>query len=188
MLKRLFIGIPLHSPHAEAEVKKWAKDAAINQNKISWTPPENWHVTLNFLGDTPSEEIPMLEQAIDRAFSNVGKFDAEISGFGVFPNPRNPKVMWLGLENLDRILTAWQKLGENLQNQGFEFDQKPFKPHLTVARIRHVDNLAAIRQIQDTYSGTCFDKVTIDRVVLFESILSQAGPVYKPLFVKLLGR
>lgn len=181
MIKRLFIGIPLHSAVAGAEVKKWAKDATINQNRISWIPPENWHVTLYFLGDTPSEAIPILEQAIDQAFSNFGKFDAEISGLGVFPNQRNPKVMWFGVDNLNPMLPAWQKLGESLRAQGFEFDQKPFKPHLTVARIRNINNLQAIREIQDIYSGVCFDKVVIDRVVLFESILSQTGPVYKPL-------
>lgn len=186
MLKRLFIGIPLHLAHAGAEVKKWAKDAAMNQNKISWTPPENWHVTLYFLGDTPSEKIPILEHLIDQAFSNLGRFDAEVKGVGVFPSLRNPKVMWLGLENIASILPCWQKLVDSLWKQGFEFDQKPFKPHLTIARIRNVNNLPAIKQILDANSGVCFDQVVVDRVVLFESILSQAGPVYKPLFGKLL--
>lgn len=188
MDKRLFIGIPVKSPVADEEAQKWRINRQLNQNRMSWTRPENWHITLYFLGDTPSEKVPALTSLIAESFSNVKEFATELTEVGVFPNQRNPKVLWLGLQNLSPIMDAYCQLGDLLRKNGFAFDDKPLKPHLTIARIKSIENSAAIRSIQEQYAGFVFEPVLLDRIVLFESILSSSGPLYKPLFTGKFGR
>ena len=184
MNKRLFIGIPIKSVVAERETGKWRSNSQLSQNRMSWTKPDNWHITLYFLGNTLSERIPLLTELIAQSFESVNTFTSELKEVGVFPNQQNPKVLWLGLQTLSPVVNAYQQLGELLKQNGFAFDEKPLKPHLTIARIKSIENCAAIRSIQEQYSGFNFGSAAIDRIVLFESILTQDGPVYKPLFVK----
>jgi len=184
MNKRLFIGIPVKSVIAEHETGKWRSNSQLSQNRMSWTKPDNWHITLYFLGNTLSERIPLLTELIAQSFESVNTFTSELKEVGVFPNQQNPKVLWLGLQTLSPVVNAYQQLGELLKQNGFAFDEKPLKPHLTIARIKSIENSTAIRTIHEQYSGFSFGSAAIDRIVLFESILTQEGPVYKPLFVK----
>jgi len=185
-MKRLFIGIPIESLKSVRQVEVWKKDPQLNQNVLNWTTPGNWHITLFFLGNTEESAIPVLQQLIDEAFSKIHAYQTELRGVGVFPNTHNPKVLWLGLEDLQPLMAAYSKLGELLQQNGFSFDQKPLKPHLTIARVKRADNPSAFQLLLTEYQETVFDEVNVNKVVLFESITTPAGPIYNPLFQKQL--
>lgn len=185
-MKRLFIGIPIESLKSVRQVEVWKKDPQLNQNVLNWTTPGNWHITLFFLGNTEESAIPVLQQLIDESFSKIQAYQAELRGVGVFPNTHNPKVLWLGLEDLQPLMAAYSKLGELLQQNGFSFDQKPLKPHLTIARVKRADNPSAFQLLLTEYQETVFDEVNVNKVVLFESISTPAGPIYNPLFQKQL--
>ncbi len=185
-MKRLFIGIPIESPKSVQQVEVWKKDPQLNQNVINWTPPGNWHITLFFLGSTEDSAVAVLQQLIDESFINIHAYQTELRGVGVFPNTNNPKVLWLGLEDLQPLMLAYSKLGELLQQNGFSFDQKPLKPHLTIARVKRADNPLAFQSLLAKHQEKVFDQVNMNKVVLFESITTPAGPIYKPLFQKQL--
>lgn len=184
MTKRLFIGVPVSSVKALQEVESWKNKSRIRLNKMSWVKPENWHITLYFLGDTPDEKVELLQQMIDQSFSGVAAFPAQLEGVGVFPNRRDPNVLWLGLNSLQNILPAHQQLGESLRQNGFSFDQKPLKPHLTIARMKFLADKEIIDTLVNDYGQTVFDTVNINKVVLFESLLTPQGPIYKTLYSK----
>lgn len=185
-MKRLFIGIPIESQRSVQQVEAWRNDTQLNRNVLNWTIPGNWHITLFFLGNTEESAIPVLQQLIDESFSKIQAYQAELHGVGVFPNSKNPKVLWLGLEDLQSLMAAYSKLGELLQQNGFSFDQKPLKPHLTIARVKRADNPSAFQSLLAEFHDTVFDEVNMNKVVLFESISTPAGPIYKPLFQKQL--
>jgi len=185
-MKRLFIGIPIESPKSVQQVEVWKKDPQLNQNVLNWTPPGNWHITLFFLGSTEDLAVAVLQQLIDKSFSKIHAYQTELHGVGVFPNSNNPKVLWLGLEDLQPLMAAYSKLGELLQQNGFSFDQKPLKPHLTIARVKRADNPSAFQLLLTEYQETVFEEVNMNKVVLFESISTPAGPIYNPLFQKQL--
>jgi len=187
-MKRLFIGIPIESPKSVQQVEAWKKDSQLNRNVLNWTTSGNWHITLFFLGSTEESAVSMLEQLIEESFSKIQAYQTELCGVGVFPNTLNPKVLWLGLENLEPLMSAYSKLGESLQQNGFSFDQKPLKPHLTIARVKRTDNPSAFQSLLSEYQETVFDQINMSKVVLFESITTPAGPIYKSLFVKQLIR
>ena len=185
-MKRLFIGVPIESPKSVQQVDVWKKDLHLNRNVLNWTIPLNWHITLFFLGSTEESEVPVLRQLIEESFSKIQVYQTELRGVGVFPNMNNPKVLWLGLDDLQPIRPAFSKLGELLQQNGFSFDQKPLKPHLTIARVKKADHPSAFQSLLSEYQEAVFDQVNMNKVVLFESITTSAGPVYKPLFEKQL--
>ena len=187
-MKRLFIGVPIQSDKATKQSIIWKNDRQLNSNQLNWTKPENWHITLFFLGDTPISKIALLQNLIEESFKNIEAFNTELIGLGVFPNTLNPKVLWLGLEDIQPLMPAHSQLGDLLQQNGFSFDSKPLKPHLTLARIKHLANRPVFWTLLKDYQQFSFGSVEIDRIVLFESILTQQGPVYKPLFEKLLIR
>ncbi|MBW8331629.1 MAG: RNA 2',3'-cyclic phosphodiesterase [Prolixibacteraceae bacterium] len=183
-MKRLFIGVPIQSAKANQFAKIWKNDRQLNSNQFNWTKPENWHITLFFLGDTPISKIALLQNLIEESFKNIGAFNTELIGLGVFPNTHNPKVLWLGLEDIKPLMPAHSQLGDLLLQNGFSFDSKPLKPHLTLARIKHLNDRLVFDSLLNEFRQKTFGTVKIDRIVLFESILTQQGPVYKPLFEK----
>jgi 2'-5' RNA ligase len=183
-MKRLFIGVPVESEIAVQVAKTWQNDRLLNQNRMNWAKPESWHITLFFLGDTPESAIVLLQQLIEESFKTVKQFSTQLSGTGVFPNLANPKVLWLGLENLQPLMLPYARLSDLLQQNGFSFDDKPLKPHLTLARIKSLENRTSFESLLKQYRQFNFGTIAINRAVLFESILSPQGPVYKQLFVK----
>lgn len=184
MTKRLFIGVPVSSTKAIQKVESWKNNIRMRLNKMNWVKPENWHITLYFLGDTPDEKVDLLKQLIDQTFDEYSAFPAKLEGVGVFPNRRDPNVLWLGLNSLQNIISAHQEFGELLQQNGFGFDQKTLKPHLTIARMKFLADKAIIDTLVKDYGQTVFDTVNINKVVLFESVLTPQGPIYRALYTK----
>ena len=185
-MKRLFIGIPIESPKSVQQLEVWKRNRHLNRNVLNWTIPENWHITLFFLGSTEDSAVPLLKRLIDESFSKIQAYQTNLCRVGVFPNTHNPKVLWLGLQNLQPLMLAYSMLGELLQQNGFSFDQKPLKPHLTIARVKRADNPFAFQSLLTESQEAVFDQVNMNKVVLFESITTPDGPIYKPLFEKQL--
>ena len=84
------------------------------------------------------------------------------------------------------LISAYSYLGELLQQNGFSFDQKPLKPHLTIARVKRTDHPSAFESLLAEYRDTIIDQVNVNSVVLFESLTTPTGPIYKPLYQKQL--
>ena len=185
-MKRLFIGIPIESQRSVQQVEAWRNDTQLNRNVLNWTIPGNWHITLFFLGSTEESAVAVLQQLIEESFSKIRAYQAELRGVGVFPNTNNPKVLWIGLEDIQPLISAYSYLGESLQQNGFSFDQKPLKPHLTIARVKRTDHPSAFESLLAEYRDTIIDQVNVNSVVLFESLTTPTGPIYKPLYQKQL--
>jgi 2'-5' RNA ligase len=185
-MKRLFIGVPIESEKAAKQAESWRKNELCNSGQLIWGNSENWHITLFFIGNTHESGVDILKQLIEESFSGFQKLSTQLNGVGIFPNLHNPKVLWLGLENLHPLMPAYEQLGDLLHCKGFGFDNKPLKPHLTLARIKKLENQHSFEHFLKEYQQFNFGTVDINRVVLFESILTLTGPIYKPLYVKWL--
>jgi len=184
MIKRLFIGIPIYSDKAFQVGETWKTNKRFYSDALKWVNPNNWHVTLIFLGQTPESKIALLQKLIEESFSGIQAFRTKLSGIGVFPNSNNPKVLWLGIDNLVALLPAQISLVELLKQNGFPLDNKPLKPHLTLARIKNSASRISIDSLIEQYQNFDFGSVAIYTVVLYESISTPDGPIYKPLFLK----
>ncbi|HAQ18170.1 MAG TPA: RNA 2',3'-cyclic phosphodiesterase [Prolixibacteraceae bacterium] len=186
-MKRLFIGIPIFSEQVIQFTNSCQKDELLNRYVIKWTNPFNWHITLIFLGQTPESKLDVLQKYMESSFTGIPSFNAELRGIGIFPNSNNPKVLWLGLDHLNPLISAQRNMVELLQQNGFNLENKPLKPHLTLARVKNSASRMAIVSLIDQYKSFDFGTVTFDRVILYESISTPSGPEYKPLFAKELS-
>lgn len=185
-MKRLFIGIPVHAPKAVETMENWRAGTLFKGHVLKWAKPENWHITLIFLGSTPEAAIPLLQNLIEQSFETLSAFEAEIHGVGVFPGSARPKVLWLGIRDISAVMPAYTKLLELLQQNQFTLENKPLKPHLTLGRIKNSRGHSVFNSVIEKYEKTNFGTVSIDQVILYESLSTPEGPVYKPLYVNAL--
>jgi 2'-5' RNA ligase len=159
---------------------------------IRWVRPQGIHLTLKFLGDTPSHQVDRIQAALERAAAIIAPFQFTVRRLGCFPNERRPRVVWVGLEEPSGNLAALkQAIEDQVAPLGFPTENRPFRPHLTLGRVqRHADK-AAVREIGEMVSfaaiGT-IDEMSIDRVSHIKSDLLPSGAVYTILSEAKLGR
>jgi 2'-5' RNA ligase len=179
---RLFIAIEID------DVARGLMDDIIRRlrdlpGKISWSRPQQIHLTLSFLGDTPPERIIDIGEAMRQAADGIAPFDFHLTGIGAFPDKGRPRVIWIGLdEPTGALIELQERLTIALLDVGFDPEQRPFKPHVTLGRVRRADRrtdhaaaLTAAADEIDLSAGTQF----ADRIVLFSSELSRGeGPSY----------
>jgi len=104
---------------------------------LRWVDPAGIHLTLAFLGELSDEQLVEAMQAAELAARKVPPFGYRLSHPGVFGSPRQPRVIWIGIdEPTSRLLQLHQALNRELEQRGFEVDKRPFSPHLTLSRIK----------------------------------------------------
>lgn len=130
-MPRLFLAIdpPPAVADAMAELRTESLDGR-------WTDPEQYHLTLRFIGDVPEEKVSDLREAA--APADAAPFELAPSGLGVFPTRRNPSVVWTGLEEQPALFDLQERLENRLVEAGFDPEDRPFTPHITIARVREV--------------------------------------------------
>ena len=150
--------------------------------QVNWTRPENLHVTMNFIGDTPDERIAEL---CDLATEAVGRWGAGGDGlmFTVgplvcFPPGRRTKMIWARLrQGADEVASLHAAMNQALADAGWPSESRAFKGHITVARIKAANLTGAVKQLPDDELG----QVVARELTLYESTLTHSGPIYAPL-------
>lgn len=181
--ERLFIAVPLPPPAVEAcrELVDGVR-AAVDPKGARWVRMDGLHVTLRFLGDTPSGNVPAVGAAMRAATERHGPFGVTLAGAGTFPSDRRPRTLWIGIERGAEELGALsQGLNAPLAALGWAPDARPFRPHLTVARtdaVRGNGGTVVGDVLADAAAGwsVSFDATS---VVLFRSHLGSGAARYE---------
>jgi 2'-5' RNA ligase len=150
--------------------------------RISWTRPENAHLTLRFFGEVVPEFIEGFAIQLRPFAARMQPVGARVSGVGAFPNARRPSIVWAGMEFDGDGITRLQQASENIARQlGLPPETRAFVPHVTVGRVRrdapHA-HLTAALQRESRFSANAF---TVDAVSLFSSELTPQGARYTRL-------
>lgn len=150
--------------------------------KISWVKPENMHITLKFLGNIREEDIGQIKQIMAKSCTDISPFSLQGQALGVFPTVNRARVIWTGLHGETALLEKlYLALETGLAQIGFAKEERPFRPHLTLGRIKTRAKpkplLEAIHQYQ-TFSTPSF---TVKEIVLFKSTLHPQGARYTVL-------
>lgn len=177
-LHRTFIAVPLDPPLRRAleECQERMRQAGA---RLRWVAPEQLHVTLRFLGEIPLAQVARATVAAREAAAAVEPFEIRLAGLGVFPGPRRPQVVWAGTrEGAEALEGLASALAAALRRHGFPDDPRPFRPHVTLARVkdqrRWGDVIRAIEQHRDVEIG--WQRVA--RIAVVESRLTPDGPHY----------
>jgi RNA 2',3'-cyclic 3'-phosphodiesterase len=151
---------------------------AVPGANASWSNPEKTHLTLKFFGNVPSENIARVSAAAARVVDKFHSFQIRIGGTGVFGKPSRPQVLWIGVEDPSGRLSELQRrLEEEFAVEGFPREDRVYKPHLTLARLRRLDG---DRELTRTHLQTNFNPIAmpVNAFVLFRSQLSPKGSIY----------
>lgn len=153
-----------------------------------WIPPENYHLTLKFLGDAPPETAHDLARAAGRAVAGLGPVEVRYGAFGAFPSLERPRVLVYGITageaELGRIAAAIDDAAASL---GFPRERRRFRAHLTLARVRRPlspETIDALRRMPDLPPGAAH---VVDRVLLVSSRLEPDGARYEAIAACPLG-
>ncbi|MFZ0280770.1 MAG: RNA 2',3'-cyclic phosphodiesterase [Bacteroidales bacterium] len=179
-MKRIFIAIKVEPDAALLEMISSLK-SLLAAESIKWVDPSSIHLTIAFLGNTDEKRIKILNSMLNYKCPGFNEFEFILAGTGVFKNIRDPRVIWAGIRSSGRLSDLNVVISAGLKETGFNIEERPFKPHLTLGRVKSVKNTENLKFVLDKYSETEFQTVLVKEVILFESILQQTGPVYKPL-------
>lgn len=147
----------------------------------SWVREETQHLTFAFLGEQPEAMVGRIAPQLTTSLGKIARFDAHLEGCGFFPNPRHPRVGWVGIRPDEKVCAIAASVRGVVTKQGVELDRGEFRAHLTLMRIRDPWPPASIDLFNKTlrdYRSTTFP---VDKVTLYESQLHPKGAIHTPL-------
>ena len=172
---RVFVAVEVIDDHILQKIKSMQESFPFKAKPVRL---DQIHFTLQFLGEISENKTEDVKKALGTV--SFSKFDLTIIGSGAFPNTRNPKVVWLGVDKdgKERMSRLANDVNEILGAIDLK-NEKPFKPHLTVFRIKNRigDITEELLKSKDTKFGT----QVVSQIVLKKSDLSPNGPEYTNL-------
>jgi RNA 2',3'-cyclic 3'-phosphodiesterase len=190
---RTFIAIDL-SPELRAGLGRLQDRlrGELGTRSVRWVQPLGIHLTLKFLGDTSPGQVDEVQRALARAATVVAPFTITAGGVGCFPNTRQPRVVWVGLEELSGALPRLRNAVESeVAPLGFPTEKRAFQPHLTLGRVQRNASPADVRRAGQVIAATStgpLGEMVVSEVSYIKSDLRPTGAVYTTLFEAALGR
>ncbi len=180
-MKRLFIATKLKPDDNTLRIYNSMR-RVLGYNKIRWVEPDNFHLTFKFLGNTPESKIPLVIDVIKKTVETYGIINMDINKVGIFGSRYNPRVIWLGIDENKQLKKLGLDLINNLDEVGFLKDRQNFVPHITVGRISKITDKQLFNSDIDKVKGAFLQQTIVDKIVLFESILSRKSPLYNEIY------
>ncbi len=183
---RLFWAIPLpERVHEEIAALQEELARVMPRDTVRWTPPQNVHLTLVFLGNWKRNQVPQLTAGVEEALQGIPPFTLELDAAGVFPNWRRPRIIWLGVGGqVDALLRVQEAVARAMVLAGWEPEKRAYSPHLTIGRVRKGLDDQALAHIGDAVRRLKVDPFgahQVREIILFRSDLRPSGAVYTPV-------
>ena len=160
---------------AQEELRKYISGA-------SWVKRGNIHLTLKFLGDVVPNQISVIKNSIEQVTDTRLPFSMELGGIGAFPNLSRPRVIWAGVKTgADQVAAIAREIDDGLSRHAFERDEKPFRPHITLARLKRRINLDPFVDVFRQYDTINGATMVVNQVQIIQSQLRPSGTIYTPL-------
>ena len=176
-MKRLFIAIKL-TPDENFLRIYYSLRNNLKASLIKWVEPDKLHLTLKFLGETPNERITQIKQILTHFVEDKKEFEIAFDKVGIFGSSYNPRVIWFGLNNNHLIKEMGENLLQYFHENGFNRDRQNFVPHLTIGRIKKIENKKYFQTVIDKVKDENIQRFNIKEIVLYQSILKPTGPIY----------
>jgi 2'-5' RNA ligase len=183
---RLFVALPIPDP-ARDEIAGLLARLQACAWPVRWVSHAGLHVTLKFYGEVAPERLDVIAESVRFAAEGAPPLTLRVAELGAFPSRRHARVLWVGLEAPPALELLQDRLERGGEAIGFPPEGAPFRPHVTLGRVREGHRLpaAALDAFAESYDHIGF---VADEVVLYESVLSSPGPRYESrLTVPLAG-
>jgi 2'-5' RNA ligase len=176
---RLFIAIKI-SPDVRAALAALLKEFSAIAPQVKWVRPENMHLTLKFLGETDASKLTAMQAALS-AIRSSQSVTLHFSGLGFFPNAKRAKVFWAGMDASPNLPSLAAEIDQAVHKLGFPLEDRPFTPHLTLARFQPPCLPAKLAAAAQEDASREFGSLTTSEFHLVESKLKPAGAEYTTL-------
>ncbi len=184
---RSFLAIEL-PPAITKGLERVQGDLKRSHADVKWVEPSRIHLTLKFFGNIDEGACDEIMDAVAKASSGVKPFTLVVKGLGAFPNTRNPRVIWLGIEDGGGALKPLKRaIDERLGEIGYPREEREFKAHLTLGRARSGKGRTELLDRMEGLYHTVLGEFLVERLVLFKSDLKPTGPMYTELRAVKLG-
>jgi 2'-5' RNA ligase len=185
---RTFVAVEITSPIRARAAELIGALAAAGAD-VKWVEPHNLHLTLKFLGEVHERDIAEVCQAVERGAAKVEPFELELRGAGAFPNAARPRTVWLGAgAGAEQMVALHGQVEAALAKLGYREEHRRFQTHLTIGRARGGGpNIAPLAALLGQHADFVAGRMTVDKVTVFSSTLSSAGPIYEILGTSPLG-
>ncbi len=176
-MKRLFAAIKVNPDNDLSGIYEDLRSSLRNE-KIKWVDEKNIHITLKFFGETPENQIDLICETLEDIAYNHQPLHLKLQNIGIFGSKYNPRVIWLGMEKNPAIESFAGDVIQNLDKAGFPHDGQNFRAHLTVGRIKFINDKRNFQQAINRFKDVFIQSVQVGEFVLYESILRSSGPEY----------
>jgi 2'-5' RNA ligase len=154
--------------------------------RVSWVRPEQLHITVRFLGEVDEPRARATAAALAPRLA-TGRFRLALAGAGAFPLAGSPRVLWVGITTgAETMMELERQVGARLEACGFAPENRPYRPHVTLARVRKAAGLRTA-SLMEGLTDRKFGSSTVDTITLFQSQASPQGSIYIPLQRSSLG-
>ena len=173
---RLFAAVPLAEP-ARSEVARLLHSLREESWPVRWVSDELIHITLKFFGEVPDDRLDVIAEALRLASAGAHGMTLTLGGIGAFPTERRPRVLWAGIGAHAGLAALRERIENAADAIGFAREGVPFEPHVTLGRVREGERLpaGALTAPAAELRPLAF---RADRLALYESVLTPAGPRY----------
>jgi len=180
---RAFIAIRLPESALKTLSNIQEKLKPINSG-IIWTKPQNLHLTVKFLGEISEGQLNKIKEVTEEAARTTPAFRLKLERLVAFPSPRAARIIWAGSKQAPAAL---KQLAANLENRiaetGIPKEKRDFRAHVTIGRVKTRSPAAGFQMTLDN-AGIPEDincEFDCEKITLFESVLGDAGPVYRAI-------
>jgi 2'-5' RNA ligase len=176
---RSFLAFEL-PPEIREQIGEIFRELRKSRLPARWVREGNIHLTIVFLGSVKENVVEELKETVGSVVRGFAVFTVRLSGVGVFPGFRKPRVFWIGLDgDIEGLSRLRDELQEALTAFGIQKEKRPFRAHLTLGRFKdRLDDDGELKQILDRYHDITSKPCSLDELVLFKSDLKPSGPVY----------
>jgi len=177
---RTFIAVPLQVDMRFLQARTQLIEA-LRDERISWTNPEQYHVTLRFLGDTELSVVNEIIRILPREVHVPKQIMLKTDRLASFGPRKRPRVLWVGFEENDILISLKLEVDRVLEKCGITPGDQPFRAHLTLGRIRHLKNPQKYHDSVEEMAQEFSHSLQPGSLVFFQSILGMRGPEYRVL-------
>ena len=173
------IEIPEETKAMIADVQQELKKSGAG---VRWVKPGSMHLTLKFLGNIRPEQVDDIAAAVAQEVRSESVLTLQAEGLGGFPSQRKPRVIWVGLEGeVQRLSRIQARVEIGLEPFGFAREKRPFRPHLTIGRVKDRRRLQHLVDAMSALELPQFNSFDADEIILYKSDLRPTGAIYTRL-------
>ena len=178
---RLFLALDLDAD-SKAALAAATEPLRAQAPELAWTAGHKMHLTLRFLGEQPEDAPSRIPPAMDDVARAHRRFTMRLRQVGAFPNFRRARVVWMGVEPDPRLELLHHDVELACERLGFGLEGRPFRPHVTLARVRGAPIEETMRPLARLAKRVDFEReVMVDRIDLMQSVPGRGGAVYEQL-------